>query len=148
VEIDPFSIYKKISCVLTFFRPNQKENTMKKYILPLATLALFSLEAQFEHKTSITPSLTDTEQPQYLVQFEINQISEGTDPVEVTKPQVLCLLGTEGEVSKYVDGKGGYTVKALVYTTDEKIKAKTSIVVLDENRNEVYKSDEERELDL
>jgi hypothetical protein len=122
---------------------------MKKYIFSLATLALFSLEAaQFQYKTSITPSTTDTEQPQYLVQFEIDQISENSDPVEFTKPQVLCLLGTEGEVSKYVDGKGGYTVKALVYKADEKIKAKTSVVVLDENKNEVYKSDEERELDL
>ena len=68
---------------------------MKKYIFSLATLALFSLEAaQFQHKTSITPSTTDTEQPQYLVQFEIDQISENSDPVEFTKPQVLCLLGT------------------------------------------------------
>ncbi|HEY5235950.1 MAG TPA: hypothetical protein VIJ14_07220 [Rhabdochlamydiaceae bacterium] len=122
---------------------------MKKYIFSLATLALFSLEAaQFQYKTSITLSSTDTEQPQYLVQFEIDQISENNDPVEFTKPQVLCLLGTEGEVNKYVDGKGGYTVKALVYKADEKIKAKTSVVVLDENKNEVYKSDEERELDL
>ena len=119
---------------------------MKKYIFSLATLALFSLEAQFQHKTSITPS--DTEESQYLVQFEIDQISENTDPTPFTKPQILCLLGTEGEVNKYVEGKGGYTVKALVYTADEKIKAKTSIVVLDENQNEVYKSEEEKELDL
>ena len=120
---------------------------MKKYIFSLATLALFSLEAQFQHRiTSITPSLTDTQQPQYLVQFEIDQISENTDPVEFTKPQVLCLLGQEGEVNKYVEGKGGYTVKALVYKTDEKIKAKTSIVIIDENKNEIYKSDEETEV--
>jgi hypothetical protein len=121
---------------------------MKKYIFSLATLALFSLEAaQFQYKTSITPSSTDTEQPQYLVQFEIDQIiSENSGPVEFTKPQVLCLLGTEGEVNKYVDGKGGYTVKALVYKADEKIKAKTSIVVLDENKNEVYKSEQETEV--
>jgi hypothetical protein len=121
---------------------------MKKYIFSLATLALFSLEAQFQHKTSITLSPTDTEQSEYLVQFEIDQICENTDPIEFTKPQILCLLGTEGEVNKYVEGKGGYTVKALVYQADEKIKAKTSIVILDENKNEVYKSDEERELDL
>lgn len=120
---------------------------MKKYIFSLATLALFSLEAQFQHKTSIILT-TDTEQPAYLVQFEIDQISEDTDPVVFTKPQILCLLGTEGEVSKYVEGNGGYTVKALVYIADEKVKAKTSIVVLDENNNEVYKSEEERELDL
>ena len=119
---------------------------MKKYIFSLATLALFSLEAQFQHKTSITPSLTDSGQPQYLVQFEIDQISENSDPVEFTKPQVLCPLGQEREVNKYVEGKGGYTVKALVYQADEKIKAKTSIVVLDENNNEVYKSDEETEV--
>lgn len=117
---------------------------MKKYILPLATLALFSLEAQFQHKTAITPN-ADTEQ--YLVQFEIDQIiSEDTDPVEFAKPQILCQLGTEGEV--HFEGNGSYTVKALVYKADEKIKAKTSIVVLDENNNEIYKSDEERELDL
>ena len=120
---------------------------MKKAIFSLATLALFSLEAaQFQHKTSITPSTTDTEQPQYLVQFEIDQISENSEPVEFTKPQVLCLLGTEGEVNKSVEGKGGYTVKALVYKADDKIKAKTSIVVVDENNNEVYKSDEETEV--
>jgi hypothetical protein len=120
---------------------------MKKYIFSLATLALFSLEAaQFQYKTSITPSPTDTEQPHYLVQFEIDQISENTDPVEFTKPQVLCLLGQEGEVNKYVDGQGGYTVKALVYKADEKIKAKTSIVVIDENKNEVYKSEQETEV--
>jgi hypothetical protein len=116
---------------------------MKKYILPLATLALFSLEAHFQHKTSITP--TD-EQLEFLVQFEIDQISENSDPVEFTKPQVLCQLGTEGEVSKYAEGQGGYTVKALIYQADEKIKAKTSIVVLDENNNEVYKSEEETEV--
>jgi hypothetical protein len=117
---------------------------MKKYIFSLATLALFSLEAQFQHKTTITAT-TDTEQSQYLVQFEIDQISENSDPIEFTKPQVLCLLGQEGEVNKYVEGKGGYTVKALFYKSDEKIKAKISVVVLDENKNEVYKSDEETE---
>ena len=121
---------------------------MKKYIFSLATLALFSLEAHFQHKTSITPFLTDTEGPQYLVQFEIDQMSEDSDPVELTKPKILCLLGEEGEVNKYVEGSGGYTVKALIYQADEKLKAKTSIVVLDENNNEVYKSDEERDLDL
>jgi hypothetical protein len=119
---------------------------MKTYILSLATLALFSLEAQFQHKTSITPYANDTEQQQYLVQFEIDQTSEDSDPVEFTKPKILCLLGEEGEVNKSVEGKGGYTVKALIYQADEKIKAKTSIVVLDENNNEVYKSEEETEV--
>ncbi len=121
---------------------------MKKYIFSLATLALFSLEAaQFQHKTTITLSNTDAEQTEYLAQFEIDQIiDENTAPVEFTKPQVLCVLGTEGVFSKEVEGKGGYTVKALVYKADEKIKAKTSIVVQDENQNEVYKAEEEIEI--
>jgi hypothetical protein len=118
---------------------------MKKYLFILATLALFGLEAaQFQHKTSITLFNTDAEQPQYLAQFEIDQIiDENNAPIELTKPQFLCLLGTEGAVSREVEGKGGYTVKALVYKADEKIKAKTLIVVQDENNNEVYKVEEE-----
>ncbi len=121
---------------------------MNKYIFSLATLALFSLEAaQYQHKTTITVSNTPTEQPEYLAQFEIDQIiDENTAPVEFTKPQVLCQLGTESVVTKEVTGQGGYTVKALVYRVEEKIKAKTSIVVLDENSNEVYKVEEETEL--
>jgi hypothetical protein len=119
---------------------------MKKYIFSLATLALFSLEAaQYQHKTTITLSNTETEQPEYLVQFEIDQIDENAVPVEVTKPQVLCQLGTESVFTKEVEGKGGYTVKALVYK-DEIVKAKTSIVLYDENLNEVYTVEEETEV--
>ena len=124
----------------------QKEITMKKYIFSLATLALFSLEAaQYQHKTTITLFNTETEQPEYLVQFEIDQIDENAVPVEFTKPQVLCQLGTESVFTKEVEGKGGYTVKALVYK-DETVKAKTSIVLYDENLNEVYTVEEETEV--
>ncbi|HEX4839975.1 MAG TPA: hypothetical protein VFU89_06000 [Rhabdochlamydiaceae bacterium] len=115
---------------------------MKKTIFALATLALFALEAeQFEVKTSVTSSSDDAQTPEYLVQFEINQINENSDPVEFTKPSIICPLGKEGKVNKFVDGRGGYTVKALVYQEDDKIKVKTSVTILDAEKKEIFREE-------
>jgi len=115
---------------------------MKKAIFALATLAVFALEAeQFQVKTSITPPSADAQTPEYLVQFEINQINDNSAPVEFTKPSIVCPLGKEGEVNKFVDGQGGYTVKALVYQEDDKIKAKTSVTILDAEKKEIFREE-------
>lgn len=111
---------------------------MKKTIFALATLALFTLEAeQFQVKTSINSSVNG----EYEVQFEIDQINENSTPVEFSKPSIVCQLGKEGEVNKFVDGQGGYTVKALVFQEDGEIKVKTSVTIVDADKKEIFREE-------
>ncbi|HEX2578813.1 MAG TPA: hypothetical protein VHK67_00215 [Rhabdochlamydiaceae bacterium] len=118
---------------------------MRKTIFALATLALFALEAeQFQVKTSISSPSADA--PEYLVQFEIDQINENSPPVEFSKPSIVCQLGKEEEVNKFVEEQGGYTVKALVYQAEDKTKVKTSVTILDATKKEIFHSNEEKEL--
>jgi len=117
---------------------------MKKTIFAFATLALFTLEAaQFQVKTSITPSSADAQTSEYLVKVQIDQTNDGSAPIEFAKPTILCQLGTEGEV-KFIGEKGdGYTVKALVYQAEEAIKLKTSVTILDAEKKEIFHTDGE-----
>lgn len=117
---------------------------MKKAIFALATLALFTLEAeQFQVKTSITPPSADGQTSEYLVKVQIDQTNDSSTPVEFAKPTILCQLGTEGEV-KFIGEKGdGYTVKALVYQAEEAIKLKTSVTILDAEKKEIFHTDGE-----
>jgi len=112
---------------------------MKKTIFALATLALFALEAeQFQVKTSINSSSVNEE---YEVLFEIDQITENSAPVEFSKPRIVCQLGTEREVNKFVDGQGGYTVKALVFQEDGEIKVKTSVTIVDAAKTTIFREE-------
>ncbi|HEX2578812.1 MAG TPA: hypothetical protein VHK67_00210 [Rhabdochlamydiaceae bacterium] len=118
---------------------------MRKTIFALATLALFVLEAeQFQVKTSVETSSWDAQLPEYLVKIEIEQVNENSASVEFANETLICILGNEKEVSKFVDGKGGYTMKALYYREDDlTYKLKTSVTILDADKKTIFQSNKD-----
>jgi|GEM_PF-1001310 len=120
---------------------------MKKTIFALATLALFTLEAeQFQVKTLIEDSSWDAQIPELIVKIKIEQEYENSAPVEFAKSTHICVLGEENVVNKFVDGKGSCTVKVLYYRDGLDRKLKTSVTILDTEKKEIFHSDEDKAL--
>ena len=112
---------------------------MKKSVFALAVLAFLHLGAQesaYQHKVSMV--LTSSEPPEYLAQFHVYKIMDGNiDYSSVVTPKLVCSVGQEAEIT----GEG-YTIKAIVYKEGAQTKAKTSIVV-QENNQIVYENSQD-----
>ncbi len=120
---------------------------MKKYAFALAIFAFFHLEAaQFQHKVLITLTESPAAQPKYLAQFNIDKImGENTAPDTISSPKLVCIEGHES-VFEVGEAGDGVTIKALVYKQGDQTKAKTSIIVQEDNET-VYAVNEEFDVD-
>lgn len=122
---------------------------MRKIIFAFAILAISSLQASqapsFQHKTSITWTKSEGKPTEYLAKFKIDKIeADKAAPVEYSAPEVVCLEGQEAVVSNKSEN-GSYMVKVLIYKSDKKTKAKTVILIFENNEN-VFTSIEDFDL--
>lgn len=112
---------------------------MKKFIFAFAMLSSFTLYAaqspRFHHQTSITSTKSDGKPTEYLARIKIDKIvDDKSPPVEYSAPQLLCLQGQEAVVVQKADGDS-YIVKCLVYKSENKMRARTAIIILENDEN-------------
>lgn len=117
---------------------------MKKCLWALLFLSMGSLYAEkaprFVHTVAISKS--EEKSSEYLAKFKIDRIADETaGPVAFTAPELLCVEGQEAIFAKKIDGNG-YIIKVLIYKAGQKTKAKTVVVILENDEN-VFTSSED-----